>query len=638
MGIAYKFLHTNDEIRGAFENLLKAPLLAADTETTGLDPHNDRLLLLQLGDGQMNYVIDCTADNALSRKDVTHPVWRMAIDIFTGTATKIFHNAAFDLKFIYEHFGVWVTNVFDTMLAERILTAGKSVKKMSSLKEIVPKYTQLTPQDMKKEIRAGFYSGYVLDGFSQDQIEYSARDIDVLIPIYWAQMSQLMEDNLVRTASLEFSVVPVTASMEHVGVNFDIDTWGTAIRELDVERLQKRREVEAVFKEQGLEKQNSLFPEFCTISIDSPSQLLAALKKLGVPLDDSTSSGILARMKNDYPILIPLLKYREHQKLITAFGDALLDKINPKTGRLHGQFMQIGADTGRFSARNPNLQQIPSDTKCGLRDCFIAPEGFVALGADYSQQELRVLAAISKEHNMLEAYQRKEDLHTMTTAFLFKRDLDDLKKLLDAREAKQAAGDFESITEVENEAKRQRGIAKSINFLIAYGGTYKRLAYTAQITEEFAQDVMNNHGNTFPKLKHFIKVEGDRTLARMYSETVLGRKRYYTLPEQSDPDYDRIKASIKRQGVNHIIQGTSADITKQALVYIHNRFTERFGRENAYIWGVIHDEIQTMVKKELAEEAGVILTQSMEDAYYDFIPKDVCPIKVDAQSGPHWVH
>ena len=596
MALAYKFVQTDEDIYGAFKQLLKAPLIAADTETTGLDPHNDRLLLLQLGDGQMNYVIDCTADNAISRKDTTHPVWLMAVDLFTNSATKIFHNAVFDLKFIYGHFGVWIKGVFCTMLAERVLTAGKSIKKMASLKEIVPKYTNLTPQDMKKEIRAGFYAGYVLDGFSEDQIEYSARDIDVLIPIYWAQITQLMEEGLIETASLEFSVIPVTASMEYVGVNFDIDTWGRAIQELDVERLQKRREVESVFKTSGLEKQNSLFPEFCTISIDSPSQLLSALKKLGVPLEDSTNSGILARMKNDYPILIPLLKYREHQKLITAFGDALLAKINPKTGRLHGSFMQIGADTGRFSARNPNLQQIPSDTKCGLRDCFIAPPGFVALGADYSQQELRVLATISKEHNMLAAYQRDEDLHTLTTAFLFKRDLEELKKLLNSREAKQAAGDFDSITEAENEAKRQRGIAKSINFLIAYGGTYKRLAYTAQISEEFAQEVMDNHGNAFPKLKHFIKVEGDRTLARMYSETVMGRKRYYTLPEQSDPDYERIKASIKRQGVNHIIQGTSADITKRALVYIHHRFTERFGSENAYIWGVIHDEIQTMVK------------------------------------------
>jgi small nuclear ribonucleoprotein (snRNP)-like protein len=114
--------------------------------------------------------------------------------------------------------------------------------------------------------------------------------------------------------------------------------------------------------------------------------------------------------------------------------------------------------------------------------------------------------------------------------------------------------------------------------------------------------------------------------------------RYYILPDRSDPDYGRKEAGIRRQGVNHIIQGTSADITKQALVYIDQRFTKRFGRDNAYIWAVIHDEIQTMVREELVEEASYVLTSSMEEAYYKFIPKEVCPIKVDAQSGPHWVH
>jgi DNA polymerase-1 len=262
----------------------------------------------------------------------------------------------------------------------------------------------------------------------------------------------------------------------------------------------------------------------------------------------------------------------------------------------------------------------------------------VALGADYSQQELRVLACISGEENMLLAYSQGEDLHTVTTAFLFKRGIEELKALLKSRDDKIAAKQFDQITEEEQEAVRQRKIAKSINFLIAYGGTYKRLAYTARITEEFAREVMDNHGRAFPRLKNFIRDEGNNTLAHMYSKTILGRKRYYVLPDRSDPDYNIREAGVRRQGVNHIIQGTSADITKQALVLIDKRFTERFGRENAYAWAVIHDEIQTMVKEEIAEEAGQILTGSMEEAYYKFIPKEICPIKVDAQSGPHWVH
>jgi DNA polymerase I-like protein with 3'-5' exonuclease and polymerase domains len=638
MEIPYKFLQTDHEIYEAFVDILRHPLRTMDTETTGLDPHTARLLLLQIGTGAMNYVIDMTADHALARKNKDSPLWRMAIDIFTDSATKIFHNAAYDYKIIKAYFGCELTGIYDTMIAERVLTAGKVVKKHSSLAELATKYAGISVKEMNKAIRAGFYAGYVLDKFSDDQILYSARDVHVLTPIYWAQVSQLMDEALVPTVSLEFSVVPVTANMEYVGVNFDTDKWVQAIEELNIERLEKRRAVEGMFKQGGLEKQKSLFTDFCTISIDSPAQLLKALKQMGIPLEDSTSSGILERMIGDYPILEPLLKYREHQKLVTAFGEAILQKINPVTGRLHGGFMQIGADTGRYSARDPNLQQIPSDQKCSLRDCFIPPPGFVSLGADYSQQELRVLACISGEQNMLMAYANGEDLHTVTTAFLFKRDLQLLKSLLDSRKDKTKAGKFDEITEQENEANRQRGIAKSINFLIAYGGTYKRLAYTARITEEFAQEVMANHGSSFPRLKHFIQVEGANTLHNMYSKTVLGRKRYYVLPDRSDPDYGRIEAGVRRQGVNHIIQGTSADITKQALALIDQRFTERFGRDQAYIWAVIHDEIQTMVKEEIAEEAGEILTKSMEEAYYKFIPEEVCPIKVDAQSGPHWVH
>ena len=124
----------------------------------------------------------------------------------------------------------------------------------------------------------------------------------------------------------------------------------------------------------------------------------------------------------------------------------------------------------------------------------------------------------------------------------------------------------------------------------------------------------------------------------MYSQTMLGRKRFYTLPNSSDPDYGRIKSAIQRQGTNHKIQGSSADITKAAAVLVHNRFREKFGSDNAYLWGVIHDEIVTMARADLAEEASYILTKSMEDAYYKFIPRDICPIKVDALSGNHWCH
>jgi DNA polymerase I len=638
MQINYKYLQSNNEINTALDDLLNSPLITLDTETTGLDPHQDRVLLLQMGTIQNNYVISLLAENDLTQKVQDSPIWRKTVDILTNDSTKIGHNITFDAKMLKSHFGVEITKVYDTMLAERILTAGKSIKKMARLDELVPLYTDLTTQAMKKKVREGFYSGYVLSEFSEEQIVYSARDIAVLLPIYWGQNAKLVEEGLIATAELEFQVIPVTASMEYQGVDFDLNKWNHAIADLNTERLLNRRIVEKMLKENNLEKQRAVFDDFCTISVDSNKQVLQFLKQLGLPLEDSAASPVLERMVHMHPIIEPLLKYREQQKLVTAFGDNLLTKINPFTNRLHGSFLQIGADTGRFSAREPNLQQIPSDQKCSLRDCFIPPPGYVALGADYSQQELRVIAVASGEPNMLMAYAQGEDLHTVTTAFLFKKEISDLKQLLSSRENKIAAGDLDKITADEKEVVRMRKISKSINFLICYGGTYKKLANTARVSEDFAQEVMYNHGKAFPKLKEFIYREGNNTLSNMFSRTLLGRKRYYTLPDRNDPDYGRFEASIKRQGVNHIIQGTSADITKQALVNVLNEFNKKFGNKNAYLWAVVHDELQCMVREDLVNEASLVLSKCMEDAFYRFIPEDQCPMKVDTQSGPHWVH
>lgn len=639
MEIKYEYVKTDREIAKGLEKLVNKPLIALDTETTGLDPHRDKLLLIQLSDGQNTYVIDMEVYNSLSAKRKATKVWRLITDIFTNSSTKIGHHIGFDWKMIKAHFDVELTNMFDTMLAERVLTSGKQVQqKIPALKNIVPKYTDLTEKDMNKEIRAGFYAGYKTEGFSKDQLDYSARDILVLHPIYWKQLLQLQEENLIDTAVLEFQVIPVSMSMEYMGVPLDTDVWEKAIHDIEQDKIQKRRQIEHEFKRHGLEKQQSLFTDFSSISLDSPDQLLYALKSMGIPLTDSTSKAALDRLKNDYPLLKDILDYRAAQKLVTSYGDNLLEQINPVTGRIHGRFMQLGTDTGRYSSRNPNLQQIPSDDKCVLRDCFVAPEGYVVLGADYSQQELRVLAALSNEKRMLDAYWKGQDLHSWTTALLFKRDLDELVRLLKSRDQKIDQQRADEITEAEKEAKRQRGIAKSINFLIAYGGTYVRLAAAAGVTEDFAREVMEEHGKVFPALKGFIEQEGNKSIDNLYSSTLLGRKRYYWLPEPGDESFKSATASIKRQGVNHVIQGTSADITKYAAVLVHNRFTERFGRDNAYLWAIIHDEIQTMVREEHLEEASQILTDSMKEAYYRFVPEDICPMKVDAQYGKHWVH
>jgi DNA polymerase I len=629
MEIKYQYCTTDEAISAALDDLERSYVLGVDTETTGLDPHTSELLLLQIGNERMNYVIDMTRDHALTQKNREHSIWIRIIQLFVDPSrTKIAANWAFDWKILKAFFGCEVQNLFDVLLAERILTAGKAFgeDRYPSLKTTAPKYTQYTRDDMDKEIRKGFYSGYRLEEFSQDQLEYSARDIDVLLPMFYGQIAALAAGGMTAVAELEFKVAQVTASMEFVGVNLDVETWRVAIQEINVERVEKRRKVERAFKEARLEKQKSLFDDFCTISIDSPKQLLEALKGLGIPAEDTTGKEAIEKLAREHPhfVLETLLEYRAQQKLMTSYGPSLIAKINPVTGRIHGQFFQIGADTGRYSSREPNLQNIPGDQKCVLRDCFVAPPGFVALGADFSQQELRVVAALSNETNMIAAYLKKEDLHAWTTALIFEWDFEELKEALKAGDKK---------------AKSQRNASKSSNFLIVYGGTFKRLSAQARITEEFAKEVMDKHAKAFPKLQQFIQIEGDKIIQQGYSTTMLGRKRFYVLPDPADERlYRKAEAGARRQGINHMVQGASADITKLAAYLTHVRFTKQFGKESAYIWALVHDEIQTFVREELLEEAKQVLERSMKDAFYTFIPETTCPIEVDIKHGAHWVH
>jgi len=638
MEIRYDYLRTDEEIQRALEKLLNAPLIALDTETTGLDPYTCKLLLLQISDQINNYVISFIHDNSFSRKDVESPQWRMLQAILQGPAVKIAHNMVFDFKIIRAHFGYEMKNLYDTMIAERILTVGKKgyADKLPRLKEVVPKYTDLTQVDMRKEVRVSFYAGYKIEEFSENQLLYAARDSAVLIPIYWKQYFALQEEGLMPVAQLEFRVLPVTASMEFVGVNLDIQAWERAMDEINKERLKYRREAESYLK--PVYKQGALFEDFCPISIDSNSQVRKALQDLGLPVEDSVGKAVLEQLELEHPIAKALLKYRGLEKLVTGYGEGLLAKINPVTGRLHGRFWQLGTDTGRYSSSDPNLQNIPGAERCPLRDCFVPPEGYVALGADYSQQELRVIAAVANEQNMLEAYRNDEDIHFRTAVLVFKRNPREFKELLDSRKRKIDEQKDDLITPAEHKANQQRKIAKNCNFLISYGGGPSKLAVTANIPENEAKTIMRDHARAFPALNQYIKDYGDMGLNNLSSSTLLGRKRYYWLPEHSDPNYFKIEAAIKRQAVNHIIQGTSGDITKSALVKIQESFDTRFGRDKAYLWSVIHDETQAMVREDLVEEAKEIIVSSMKEAFEEFIPEEVCPVKVDAAWGRHWSH
>jgi DNA polymerase I len=631
----YIYVRTDDEIAGALHNMVRAPLLAVDTETTGLDPHRDKMLLLQFSNGQNNLVIDCVVDNAITRRDTTSPVYRMLSDIFLGQSLKMGHNIGFEFKVIKSALGIEMQNLYDTMVAEKLLGAGKEYPSngYQKLEVVAPKYCGIASKEMQKKIRENFYSGYVMDGFKPEELQYAARDVQVIFPIYWGQLFKLQQDKLDRVAQLEFDIIPSISLMEYKGINLDVPYWRRLLKEAEEGMMKLRPEIHSFLK--PLEKQKALFSEFCGINIDSPAQLGPALRNLGLNVE-STGKDILDKISGSHPILKPLLEYRKHTKFLSTYGEKLLAKINPMTGRLHGSFKQCSTTTGRMASENPNMQNIPKKQK--FRRGFVAPEGYKCISADFSGQELRVLGYLCNEPNMLGAFQRGEDLHNRTTALIYGIELGRLNHILEELDRKKDNELFNQVTEEEEKWKALRGICKSANFLTNYGGSFRRLAQTANIPEKQAKEIIDGLFKAYPNMKKYIRAEGEKAVSLGYSTTMLGRRRYYVLPPTSDPDYGKSVASVKRQAVNHTIQGSSVDMTKYAIYYAHQEFSKHFGYDNAYVAAAVHDELVTMVKDEYADEAKMVLEDCMHKAFYTLIPKEACPSKVDCKAGAFWIH
>jgi DNA polymerase I len=421
--------------------------------------------------------------------------------------------------------------------------------------------------------------------------------------------------------------------MEYHGINMDLPYWRGLLAEAEEKMIPLRKEIQYYLK--PLAKQKSIFDEFCEISMDSPTQLAVALRDLGLNVE-STGKDILDKISGSHPILKPLLEYREHQKFVSTYGEKLLAKINTVTGRIHGSFKQCSTSTGRMGAENPNMTNIPKKQK--FRRGFVSPEGYSCISADFSGQELRVLGYLCNEPNMLQAFQRGEDLHNRTTSLIYGIELDRLTAILDSLDRKKTEERFSDITEEEEKWKNLRGICKSANFLTNYGGSFRRLAQTASIPEEQAKETIAGLFKAYPNMKKYIATEGQKAVSLGYSRTMMGRRRYYRLPPESDPDYRMILGAIKRQAVNHTIQGSSASMTKLAIKYVYNEFNKHFGGDNAYVAAAIHDELVAMVKDDHAEEAKNVLEDCMHQAFYTLIPKEVCPSKVDCKRGKHWIH
>jgi len=589
----YRYVTTTEEAKKVAKLLSKEKYLGVDTEASKLDPHTTSLLLLQIGTPDISYIIDAQKADIQVFKSILED----------KKILKILQNGKFDYSVLKVQAGMTIENFFDTMLAEQILTNGM-VRRQASLKAIAEKYLNVT---LDKDYESYNWAEVARTGrVKKKHLVYSALDTLVLFPIFEKQFKLLKKENLTKIAQLEFAVAQVVAEMEIKGIYIDVVRWRKLISKLRKKRDQVHRKIQDEIRPLFRNHQVDLFGNKADVlNLNSQPQLMALFNdKLGLNLP---STGERVLRGTTHPVAQLILEYRGYQKLISAFGEKLLAKVNPVTGRVHPDFAQLRAATGRFACSNPNLQQIPADSS--FRSCFRAPKGYKLVTADYSQAELRIMAEASRDPVFVKAYQEDRDLHSLTASEMYG-------------------------VPIEKVDKKMRFNAKSINFGLMYGRGAHSLAQQLEISPQEAEKLLHEYFSRYKKVKAWLDMVGRQAAKKGVSHTLGGRKRWYNLPDPSDPNYERELSKIEREGKNTPIQGTSADITKYALVYVFRRLR----KENIEAWIVhtVHDEIVVEVRAKDAEAAKKVIEEEMLRAWKTLIK--TVPGKSSAVVSDIWEH
>lgn len=598
------FVHvtTENQINEAFEDLEKQQVVGVDIEGTSLDPYDSILLTVQIGTPEKSYIFD-------ARELKLDEIPRFKEFLENPKIVKILHNGKFDYKHVKQNLGIDVCNIYDTMLTEALLNAGLR-NSYYSLKDLAVKYTGI---DLKKSVRESFEYMTASTRLNESQLRYGAVDTLILFPIFEEQFKKLKKEQLVDVAKLEFATTRVVGDMELRGVYIDVKRWRDLINDLG----EKRNELAKKFQQdiRPLFKSNSidLFGNIGdSININSQVQLMDLFNnKMGLNLP-STGDGILELCDN--PVVKILREYRGYEKLVSAFGENLLSKINPKTKRIHPEFNQLGAATGRFSCNNPNFQQIPRQSEnAPFRSCFNPAKGYKLVTTDYSTFEMRIMAELSEDASLIDAFKRGVDVHSHTAALMFGLELTD---------------DFAKTHPDE------RFAAKSINFGLMYGRGPSSLAGQLGISPERGREYLEKYFRSYPGVKKYLDKMAKEAVKKGWSTTPAGRKRWYVQPDRTDPEYTRKISHIERQAKNHPIQGTNADAIKYALVFL----TEKIKGKgfDASIILTVHDEIVCEVREDQAEEWAKIQSEEMIRAGSLFIKK--VPIESKPFVGDVWEH
>ena len=572
----YRLITNAKDLPAVAETLKDAEAIGTDTETTALSPRDGEVRLLQLAMPGETFVIDLFKVPDLSPLK----------EVLESGPVKVLHNAKFDYAFLYALHGISLSPLFDTMLAAQLLDGGAQGASYS-LGAVAERYLQEAPD--KSEQRSD-WSGEL----SRRQIEYAARDAEVLLPLRERLTAALELEELGLVSRIEFAAVSSLAEMELAGIKLDVAKW----KELEI-AVRERRDRAALALDSHFPEPDGMLPLEGLgprLNLNSPRQITDAFKSLGIDLPDTK---VWTLLKVDHPAAKDLLQYRELQKKLGTYLETYPKFIHPKTGRIHASFLQCRVPTGRLACTNPNVQQIPHEDE--FRSCFVAEQGNTLVIADYSQIELRILAEVSGDPAFVNAFQNGDDLHRVTAATMY------------------------GVT-MEKVSKDQRTAAKRINFGLMYGRGAKSLSAQLGTDEERGRKLIEEYFANYPKVQRFLQKTASRATRERTSRTLAGRIRKF-----GDAPVEDDKGAMRREAMNYPIQGSSADIAKLALAYMR----QELNGLDARLINSIHDEFVVECAEDLAPEVSKKMEKAMIRAGEKLLKK--VPVEVEVVVSREWM-
>jgi DNA polymerase-1 len=597
------YVEHGSEVSSAVDLLSDLFVVGIDIETTGLSPQHDKILLIQLGTEDQVFVFDVA--------QIGESIKELGRIISNPNTAKLGQNLYFEWGFLEANGLPLRGHLVDTMLAGKLLNLGQKVS--NSLDALVGRHLGIEMEE-KKELQKSFIGH---EGpFSQEQLEYAARDVSICFPLKDELLFKLFKADLTHIWRLETRALPAFASMKHNGFLLDVAHYESLLEQKGKERdtacllvVQKLEEAGVLEQYRSPETGKILVhPDFYGkgknkikgFNLGSVTQLQPALLAAGVPVEKSLDKTALAFLAPDHELVRDYLAFKELKTACSQVEKMIGHAKQYKDNRIRANYRQLGTDTGRVSCADPNLQQIKRDQE--YRQGFIAPPGRVLVIADYSQLELRIAAECSGEERMSQAYREGADLHTRTAALM------------------------NGIDESEV-TKDQRRDAKTYNFGALFGSGAKSIRVQAAaaglfLTLEEAEEKLAQWKAAFPQLVGWQRTQGNTTGP---VKTLMGRRRLLTKgPNGTDKYTTRLNTQV---------QGTGGDCMKAALAMLWEKYLSV--KPEWKIVANIHDEAVIEVPEEDADEAQIVLKECMESAAYEVCLTNV-PIVAEPGCGKDW--